>query len=170
MINFALLGCGRIGKMHADNLAAHPRVSLSCVYDVDVMAAQSVAEKHGVALVEGASAIFDDDVIDAVLVATATPTHADFIEMAVAAGKPVLCEKPIDLNLERVNACAANIAGSKVPIQLGFNRRFDPGHRAAHDALRRGEIGTLHQVVITSRDPGMPPAPTTKAPEGFCAT
>jgi myo-inositol 2-dehydrogenase/D-chiro-inositol 1-dehydrogenase len=85
-----------------------------------------------------------------------TPTHADYIEQAVAAGKPVLCEKPIDLSLARVDACAEAIRGKSAVIQLGFNRRFDPGHRAARDAVRAGEIGDLHQVVITSRDPGMP--------------
>lgn len=69
--------------------------------------------------------------VDAVLIATATPTHADYIEMAVAAGKAALCEKPIDLSLARVSACAAKIKGTKVPIQLGFNRRYDPGHSAA---------------------------------------
>ena len=94
--------------------------------------------------------------VDAVLVATATETHAGYIEQAVAAGKPVLCEKPIDLSLARVRACAEAIRGQDAVIQLGFNRRFDPGHRAAWEAVRAGEIGELHQVVITSRDPGMP--------------
>ena len=100
---------------------------------------------------------FSSDDVDAVLIATATPTHADYIEAAVAAGKPVLCEKPIDLSLARVNACADRVVGKGVPIQIGFNRRFDPGHRAARDAVAAGEIGDLHQVIITSRDPGMPP-------------
>src|SRR4051794_8355952 len=100
-------------------------------------------------------------------VATATDTHADYIERAVAAGKPVLCEKPIDLSLARVNACAEKIKGANVVVQLGFNRRFDPGHRAAHDAVRAGEIGDLHQVVITSRDRGMPSRAYYRRPAGL---
>ena len=156
MINIALLGCGRIGQMHADNLVAHNRVKLVSVFDLYSKAADTVAKRHTVTVANSADDIFNDENIDAVLVATATQTHADFIERAVACGKAVLCEKPIDLNLERVNQCANKIAGSKVPVQIGFNRRFDPGHRAAHMAVKNGDIGELHQIVITSRDPGMP--------------
>ena len=90
------------------------------------------------------------------LIATATPTHADYIEMAAAAGKAALCEKPIDLDLQRVALCRKRIAGSKASVQIGFNRRFDPGHKAARDAVHAGEIGALHQVIITSRDPALP--------------
>jgi myo-inositol 2-dehydrogenase/D-chiro-inositol 1-dehydrogenase len=156
MLRIAVLGCGRIGRMHAANIAAHPRAALASVYDVHRPSAEAVATAHGVAAAETAEAVFASADVDAVLVATVTPTHADYIEQAVAAGKPVLCEKPIDLSLARVNACAEAIRGRNAVIQLGFNRRFDPGHRAASDAVRAGEIGDLHQVVITSRDPGMP--------------
>ena len=109
---------------------------------------------------ESAAAIFASPEVDAVLIATATDTHADLLEHAVAAGKPVLCEKPIDLSLARVNQCAAVIRGTPLPIQIGFVRRFDPGHKAVHDAVRTGDIGELHQVIVTSRDPGL-------APEGY---
>lgn len=157
MTRIAVLGCGRIGQMHAANIASHPRASLAAVYDVHAPSARKAADAHGVHAAGDAAEIFKAGDVDAVLVATATETHADYIEMAVAAGKPVLCEKPIDLSLERVNRCAEAIKGSSVPVQLGFNRRFDPGHRAARDAARNGEIGDLHQVIITSRDPEMPP-------------
>jgi myo-inositol 2-dehydrogenase / D-chiro-inositol 1-dehydrogenase len=157
MLRIAILGCGRIGKMHAANVAAHPRASLAMVYDTFAPAAEAVGAEHNVAVASSPDDVFSSGAVDAVLVATATETHADYIERAVAAGKPVLCEKPIDLSLSRVNECAARIAGTSVPIQLGFNRRFDPGHRTARDAVLAGEIGDLHQVIITSRDPGMPP-------------
>jgi myo-inositol 2-dehydrogenase/D-chiro-inositol 1-dehydrogenase len=157
MLRIAVLGCGRIGRMHAANIAAHPRAALAGVFDVDGSAAREVAARHGATNFASAEAIFSSAEVDAVLVATATPTHADYIESAVAARKPVLCEKPIDLSLARVNACAERVSGKGVPIQIGFNRRFDPGHRAARNAAAAGEIGTLHQVIITSRDPGMPP-------------
>jgi myo-inositol 2-dehydrogenase/D-chiro-inositol 1-dehydrogenase len=157
MIRIAVLGCGRIGVMHAANIAAHPRATLAGVYDIHAPAADAVAKKTGAEVFSSVEAVLASDKVDAVLIATATDTHADLLEMAIAAGKPVLCEKPIDLSLERVNRCAANIAGSAVQIQLGFVRRFDPGHAAVRRAIVQGDIGELHQVVITSRDPGLAP-------------
>jgi len=157
MLQIAVLGCGRIGQMHAANIAQHPNAGLAMVFDVYLPNAEMTASRHGVPIASTASEVFASNEVDAVLVATTTDTHADFIEMAVAAGKPILCEKPIDLSLDRVNACGAKIGGTDVPIQLGFNRRFDPGHRAARTAVTNGDIGDLHQVIITSRDPEMPP-------------
>lgn len=157
MLRIAVLGCGRIGQMHAANVARHPRAKLAGVYDLHGPSAARVAQAQGVTAFASAKDVFASPAVDAVLIATATPTHADYIEMAVAAGKAALCEKPIDLSLARVNACAAKIKGSSLPIQLGFNRRYDPGHSAARAAMLAGEIGDLHQVIITSRDPGLPP-------------
>lgn len=153
--------------MHAANLERHPDTALAMVYDVHAPSAQEVGEAHGVPVAATAEEVFAAGDVDGLLVATATETHADYIEKAVAAGKPVLCEKPIDLSLERVNACAERIAGSDVPVQIGFNRRFDPGHRAARDAAHTGDIGDLHQVVITSRDPEMPPRSYYEAAGGL---
>lgn len=167
MLNVAVLGCGRIGQMHAANLALHDRTSLATVYDLDHSAAARVANQFGVAAAKSPNEVFSSNEVDAVLIASATPTHADFIEKAVAAGKAVLCEKPIDLNLQRVETCAAMIQDSGVPIQLGFNRRYDPGHSAARKSLINGEIGELHQVIITSRDPAIPPKSYLKAAGGL---
>lgn len=167
MLRVAVLGCGRIGQMHAANIAAHPRTSLAMVYDVYAPAAEAVAGRLGAHIAASPAEVFASEAVDAVLIATATPTHADYIEMAVAAGKAILCEKPIDLDLARVDACAAKIKGTKVPIQLGFNRRFDPGHRAARQAVLDGEIGDLHQVIITSRDPALPPRAYLEAAGGL---
>lgn len=167
MIRIAVLGCGRIGVMHANNIAAHPRATLAGVFDIHAPAAKAVSLKTGAPVFASAEAVFAAAEVDAVLIATATDTHADLLEMAVAAGKPVLCEKPIDLSLDRVNRCAAAIAGTSVPIQLGFVRRFDPGHAAVRKAIESGEIGELHQVVITSRDPGMPPPAYTAVSGGI---
>ena len=157
MLKIGILGCGRIGIMHADNIAAHGRCELSGVFDVDRASAERVAGKHGVSCFDSAEAVFASNVVDAVLIASPTPTHVDLIEQGVAAGKAILCEKPIDLDIDRVNALKERISGSDVPIMLGFVRRFDPGHAHARQALLEGEIGDLHQVVITSRDPGMAP-------------
>ena len=163
----AVLGTGRIGRMHAANLARQGAASLAMVYDVAAESAAEVAALHGVPAARAAEEVFAAGDVDAVLIASATPTHADFIEAAVGAGKPVLCEKPIDLSLERVEACARAIAGSDVPVQIGFNRRFDRGHRSAREAAHSGEFGALHQVIITSRDPEMPPRSYYEAAGGL---
>jgi myo-inositol 2-dehydrogenase/D-chiro-inositol 1-dehydrogenase len=154
-IKFALLGCGRIGVMHARNLAGADGARLEIVFDPNTPAAEAVARAHGCRVASTAEEAIDK--ADAVLIATSTATHADLIELAAKAGKAILCEKPIDLSLDRVLACRKAIEGCNVPIQIGFNRRFDPGHRAAREACAAGKIGKLEQVVITSRDPGMPP-------------
>ncbi|MDE0306359.1 MAG: inositol 2-dehydrogenase [Albidovulum sp.] len=155
-IPVALIGCGRIGWMHAANIASHPKLKLSAVHDVHAPSAEKLSAEFGVQAYSTAEGIFSNDSIKAVLVASTTDTHVDFIERSVAAGKPVLCEKPIDLDIARVNQCAKNLEGSDIPVQIGFNRRFDPGHAAASKASRSGEIGELRQVFITSRDPEMP--------------
>jgi myo-inositol 2-dehydrogenase/D-chiro-inositol 1-dehydrogenase len=157
MIRIAVLGCGRIGVMHAANIAAHPRAALTAVFDINRVAAEAVAAQTGAKVLESVAAVLAAPDVDAVLIATATDTHADILEACVAAGKPVLCEKPIDLSLARVNACAARIKDASVPIQLGFVRRFDPGHRALQKAIAAGDLGDLRQVIITSRDPGLAP-------------
>ena len=167
MIRIAVLGCGRIGVMHAANIAAHPRARLAGVFHSHAPAAQAVSAKTGAPVFASAETVFASKDVDAVLIATATDTHADLLELAVAAGKPVLCEKPIDLSLERVNRCATTIAGANVAIQLGFVRRFDPGHAAVRRAIETGEIGDLHQVVITSRDPGLAPEAYLKVSGGI---
>jgi myo-inositol 2-dehydrogenase / D-chiro-inositol 1-dehydrogenase len=163
MPRISVLGCGRIGRMHADNIAAHPQATLAGVFDTHAPFAAEIAEKHGVTNFASAEEAINSDNVDAILIATPTSTHVEFLEACVKAGKAVLCEKPIDLSLERVNALAKRIEGTKVPIMLGFVRRFDPGHAAAERALAAGEIGELHQVTITSRDPGM-------APDGYIKT
>lgn len=164
-IKFALLGCGRIGVLHARNVVKADGARLETVFDPNTTAAEAVARVHGC----GVSASVEDAIgkADAVLIATSTATHADLIELAAKAGKPILCEKPIDLSLDRVRACQKAIEGYNVPIQIGFNRRFDPGHRAARNACAAGKIGKLEQVVITSRDPGMPPRGYTAVSGGI---
>lgn len=167
MINIALLGCGRIGQMHADNIAAHPRANLIGVFDVNDASSAEIAAKHHVRQFASADEVFASSEVDAVLIATSTATHVDFIEQSVKAGKPVLCEKPIDISLSRVNELKTRLAGTAVPIMLGFVRRFDAGHVAARDSMLDGEIGDLHQVTITSRDPGMAPDAYIKVSGGI---
>jgi myo-inositol 2-dehydrogenase/D-chiro-inositol 1-dehydrogenase len=138
------------------HVALHEKTSLACVYDINQEFANTVASELGVSAVTDDNEIFSNDEIDAILIASPTNTHIEFIEKSVAAKKPVLCEKPIDLDINKVNACAERLKNNSIPIQLGFNRRFDPGHLAAKNSLVNGEIGDLHQCIITSRDPGLP--------------
>ena len=158
MMGFALLGCGRIGRVHARNIAAHPRAELVTCYDVAGSAAAGLAAELGAGQAHSVDAALADARVGAVLVASSTDTHVELIGRSVRAGKPVLCEKPVDLDVARVDACWSAIAGLRPTVMIGFNRRFDPSFRALRDRLEAGEIGALEQVVITSRDPAPPPS------------
>ncbi|GAC13917.1 inositol 2-dehydrogenase [Aliiglaciecola lipolytica] len=158
MINFALLGAGRIGKMHAALIAASPQARLSYVFDSHSPSAVALAESYGATVAESVDVILQDQSIDAILIATSTDTHVGFIIQAAKAGKAILCEKPIDLSTKLVTDCWQQIKDCNVPIQIGFNRRFDPTHATLQGKLTAGEIGELQQLIITSRDPDIAPA------------
>jgi myo-inositol 2-dehydrogenase/D-chiro-inositol 1-dehydrogenase len=157
LIRFALFGCGRIGRVHADSIEVHPRAQLAWVYDPIESAAHEVAERYGAATAPTVDAALDDPGVDAVVIASATPTHVDLLTRAVRAGKAVLCEKPIDLDLARVDRCWTEIAALDPTVLIGFNRRFDLSFREVRDRIAAGEIGRLEQLTIVSRDPA--PAP-----------
>ena len=157
MYRFGLLGAGRIGKMHGRNLAAHPRADLFGIYDVDTAACIEVGTVARCKGYDSVDEFLEDSSIEAVLIATSTDTHCDLIERSARAGKAVLCEKPIHLDIRRVDQCAEVVRSSGVPVQIGFNRRFDPSHAALGKAAASGEIGRLELAVITSRDPAPPP-------------
>jgi myo-inositol 2-dehydrogenase/D-chiro-inositol 1-dehydrogenase len=157
MIEICQFGAGRIGRMHAENLARHPAYRLRYVVDVHEPAAREVAEATGAEVASTEQALADPAVA-AVLIASSTDTHADLIEAAARAGKAILCEKPIDLSRARVDACLAVASAAGVPLMIGFNRRFDGNFRALKRAVEEGRIGRLELVSITSRDPGPPPA------------
>ncbi len=157
MIGFALFGAGRIGKLHAANLAASGRSRLVAVYDVNAAAAGSLAAQYGASAVDSVAAAMGAPGVDAVMICSSTATHVDLITAGVRAGKAVLCEKPVDLSLARADACLKAVDGSGVPVMIGFNRRFDPTHNAVWRAVRAGEIGRIEIVTIISRDPSPPP-------------
>lgn len=166
MIEVALFGAGRIGKIHAANLAAQPGVQFKYVVDVNQEAAAALAARHGgsSATVEAALA---DPAIKAVVVASSTDTHADLILRSAAAGKAIFCEKPVDLTIDRARACAAAVREAKVLCMLGFQRRYDPTFNAVKTRLEAGEIGTPELLVVTSRDPGPPPVSYIKVSGGI---
>jgi myo-inositol 2-dehydrogenase / D-chiro-inositol 1-dehydrogenase len=155
-VTFAVLGCGRIGRVHANGLARHPRARLLSVFDISDAAADETAARLGVAKAANIDEILNDKAIQAVLIATPTNTHVDVIIAAAKAGKAILCEKPIDLDMQRVLMCEREIAPYNATIMIGFNRRFDPAFRAIRDRVQRGEIGKVEQVIISSRDPEPP--------------
>lgn len=167
MVRFALLGVGRIGRLHAANIIASPYASLSCVFDVRQDAAHDVAEEHSVPAETEIDAVLSKQEVDAVLIATSTDSHVDLITASARSGKAVLCEKPIDLDIGRVNKCYQDITRCDVPVQIGFNRRFDPTHRAVRDAVCAGQVGRVEQIVITSRDPMPPPREYIKVSGGL---
>jgi myo-inositol 2-dehydrogenase/D-chiro-inositol 1-dehydrogenase len=156
MLDVAIFGAGRIGKIHAGNIVKQPGVRLKHVVDPDQAAAAALAAQHG-ATTSTIEAVFADASIRAVAIASSTDTHADLIQRAAASGKAIFCEKPVDLALGRARECAAAVKRAGVPCMIGFQRRFDPTFAAAKARLDAGEIGTPEQLVITSRDPGAPP-------------
>jgi myo-inositol 2-dehydrogenase/D-chiro-inositol 1-dehydrogenase len=167
MLGFALLGCGRIGRMHGDHIAAHPKARLIAAFDVNLEAAEDVARAQGCRVARSVDEALDAPDVDAVLIASSTDTHVELLTRAAKAGKAILCEKPIDLDIAKVDACAAEIAGADVPIMIGFNRRFDPSFAAVKQAMDKGEIGDIRQVIVTSRDPEVPPVAYMKVAGGL---
>lgn len=156
-VRLGLLGAGRIGKVHAGAIAANKGARLVAVADAFPDAARALADATG-AEVRDADAIMNAGDIDAVLITTPTDLHATMIEQAARAGKAIFCEKPVDLDVERVRACLAVVAETKAPLMVGFNRRFDPNFMEVHRQIDAGAIGKVEMVSITSRDPGPPPA------------
>ena len=166
MIEVAIFGAGRIGKIHAGNLVRQPGVRLKYVSDVNVQAAEELAARHGAAVTTVDTALADSG-LGAVLIASSTDTHADLLSRAAAAGKAIFCEKPVDLALARARACATAVTKAKVTCMVGFQRRFDPTFEALKTRLAAGEIGDPEMLVVTSRDPGAPPVSYLKSSGGI---
>ena len=156
MFNFSLMGAGRIGKMHAEIINSHPECSLKYIFDINKQFANELADKYNASVASTAEEALENNDIQAVFIASATPTHTEFIIKAAKAGKAIFCEKPIDLDINKVNQCWDEIKNLKVPIQIGFNRRFDTSHNQVQKIANSGKIGQLEMVVITSRDPAPP--------------
>ena len=157
MIGVAVLGAGRIAQVHVKAIHA-AGARFVAVYDVVTEAAQRLAAQHGGAVETSIAAILARPDVDAVVVATPTDTHVDFTIRCAEAGKAVLCEKPLALEVAEAQRCIERLGDRPTVVQIGFNRRFDPSHHALQQALAAGEIGALEQLTITSRDPGPPPA------------
>jgi len=167
-VRVGVIGAGRIGKLHAQNLAYRvPGAKLVAIADVFVEAAQGVAAELGLAAYQDYRSILDDKGIDAVFICSSTDTHAQIIEEAAEAGKQIFCEKPIALDLAKIDHALATVERAGVKLQIGFNRRFDPNFKRVRDAVAAGEVGTPHVLRITSRDPGPPPLAYVKVSGGI---
>ncbi len=156
-LRLSVIGAGRIGEVHAKNISQNPLATVASIFDVDKPRAAMLATQVGAKIADTLDEALSNKNCDGVVICSATNTHADLIEQAAKQDIAIFCEKPIDLAIERVDACAKNIQNSKSPIQLGFNRRFDPSHASLREAIRQNEIGCIQHIVITSRDPYPPP-------------
>ena len=166
-INIGIIGAGRIGNVHAESITYHiPDARVAMVTDVMVESARKLAERFGVPKYSGDYMdILNDPAIDAVLVCSPTPTHADISIAAMKAGKHVFCEKPVHTSIEKIPEVARVAEETGRKLQIGFNRRFDHNHRHVQQLAQDGTLGSIEIIKITSRDPE-PPSPEYAASSG----
>jgi len=165
-MRFGVLGAGRIGKVHARTIAASGKAKVAYLADALPKAAADLAAEVG-AKVASVEDIIKAKDVDAILIATPTPFHAEQIEAGSNAGKPVLCEKPVSLSVERIEQCLKVVEKNKTTLMIGFNRRFDPSFAALQKRLRDGAVGSVEMATIISRDPGPPPMDYVKLSGGL---
>jgi len=156
MINIALFGLGRIGVMHAQNIYLNNNCSLQYVFDINQVLAKKIAKKFNSISIKNTRIAYTDKNVDVIFITTPTSTHIKYIMEAVKFKKTIFCEKPLDLNIKKINQCKKFIKKYNPKIQVGFNRRYDPGHYALKKSIQIGEIGKLEKIIITSRDPAPP--------------
>ena len=166
MLRFGVLGAGRIGKVHARTIAASGKATVAYLADALPKAAEDLAAEVG-AKVASVEDIIKAKDVDAILIATPTPFHAEQIEAGSNAGKAVLCEKPVSLSVERIEQCLKTVEKNKTTLMIGFNRRFDTSFAALQKRLRDGAVGNVELATIISRDPAPPPASYVKSSGGI---
>ena len=158
MIRIAIIGAGRIGHVHARAVRGRNNVTLALVCDPFEQNARALAEEYDVNYCLDTDEVFDDSTIDAVVIGSPTQFHVDHILKAVNSGKRVMCEKPIALDVESAKRCINELGDCADQVMMGFNRRFAPTFSALKSRLDDGEIGSLQQLTVVSRDPAAPPA------------
>ncbi|UWQ18193.1 inositol 2-dehydrogenase [Jannaschia sp. M317] len=156
MITFGILGCGRIGRVHAASLAQTDGARIGAVSDAFDSAAQALSQVTG-APARTTDEIIADPAIDAIIIGTPTDTHFDIIHAAARAGKAIFCEKPVDMSADRIRACIAVVEAAGVPFMTAFNRRFETNFAQVRQQIADGAIGPVEIVTIQSRDPAPPP-------------
>jgi myo-inositol 2-dehydrogenase/D-chiro-inositol 1-dehydrogenase len=156
-LRVGVIGVGRIGRLHAELLTRQiPGAAVSALFDPFAAAAQAAGDALGVPVADSLEELLGGDV-DAVAICSSTDTHAELLVAAARAGKAIFCEKPVSIDLAVVDHALAEVEAAGVPFQIGFNRRFDPGHASVREAVASGAIGDPHLVRISSRDPAPPP-------------
>jgi len=168
-LRFGVIGAGRIGKLHAENIATRiPGVEVAAIADVDLNSAQELAARLHISVAAGDyHTLLSDPTIDAVAICSSTDTHAKIIIQAAQAGKHIFCEKPIDFDLAKIDAALDAVEKAGIKLQIGFNRRFDPNFKKVRTMIAEGKIGTPHIIRITSRDPAPPPISYVKVSGGM---
>jgi myo-inositol 2-dehydrogenase/D-chiro-inositol 1-dehydrogenase len=168
-VNVGIIGAGRIGKLHAENLAYRvPEANIIAIADVFLEAAEKCAADFQIpSAVQDYREIMENPDIEAVMICSSTDTHARMIEEAAAAGKHIFCEKPIDFDLDRIDKALEAVDKAGVKLQVGFNRRFDPNFKRVREVVAAGKIGTPHILRVTSRDPEPPPIEYIKVSGGI---
>jgi len=167
IINIALLGLGRIGQMHAENLINHKDFKLTYIFDKNKRLTKKLSKQYNTIGIENPKIAFKDKNIKCIFIASSTNTHLKYIEEAVVNNKVVFCEKPLDLDSRKINKCKKKISYYHPKIQIGFNRRYDPAHNSLKKNLLKGKIGKLEKIIITSRDPQPPPLNYLKTSGGI---
>ena len=165
-MKIGLLGCGRIGQVHAKSIAHLDGVEVSAVADAFAAPAETLAASTG-SVVLGSEALIQSADVDAVVIGTPTDTHYDLIHQAAAAGKAIFCEKPVDMSADRIRDCMEAVAKANVPFLTAFNRRFDPNFAHVQSRIAAGDIGAVEIVTIQSRDPSPPPVSYIKSSGGL---
>jgi len=168
-LNVGIIGAGRIGKVHAENLAFRvPEARAVAITDLNREAAEKVAARCGIqAVLSSVDQLLEDAAIKAVLICSSTDTHADLIARAARAGKHIFCEKPIAHSLAKIDTALAAVREAGVKLQIGFNRRFDSNFARVRAAVAGGEIGSPRLLHIISRDPAPPPISYIKVSGGI---
>ncbi len=155
-IKTALFGLGRIGQMHADNLRKNSEFDLKYVFDLNKNLLNKISKRFNAISINNPDIAFKDNEIRCIFIASSTSTHLKFIEKGVKYKKVIFCEKPLDLNLKKINLSLKKIKKFNPKVQIGFNRRYDPGHNLLKNNLLKNKIGKLEKIIITSRDPAPP--------------
>lgn len=166
MLKIGLLGCGRIGQVHARSIGALPAARLVAVADAFEDPARALANTSGTE-VRSAEEIIESSDIDAVIIGTPTDTHYGFIHGAAKAGKAIFCEKPVDMSADRIRDCMEIVKQHDIPFLTAFNRRFDPSFASIRSRIADGAIGDVEIVTILSRDPAPPPISYIKSSGGL---
>jgi myo-inositol 2-dehydrogenase/D-chiro-inositol 1-dehydrogenase len=154
-VRVGLIGAGRIASIHAETLGGHPDVESLTIFDPIREAAERLASQHGATTVDS-----DDRLLggaDAVVIASPTDTHVEYLIKAAEARLPVFCEKPIALTLEETDRAIEAVEKAEIPVQIGFQRRFDPAYGAAHDLVASDRLGDVLLVTAHTHDPAPPP-------------